>query len=258
MRAFLFALVSGLILVLAANVPTRADERLTIFAAASLKGTMDEAARIFEEKTGHPAVVSFASSSALAKQIEAGAPADLFISADRRWMDFLVERGMVKAEAVTPYLSNRIVIVAPLQSDVSITIAPDFPLVSALKGGRLAMGEPNSVPAGIYGKEALGFFGIWQAVEPHVAGAENVRSALKLVSRGEAPLGIVYATDARAEPEVKVVAVFPQESHPAIVYPLAPVLASKNPNTRAFLDFLMTDEARAIFTRAGFALSGGA
>jgi molybdate transport system substrate-binding protein len=201
--------------------------------------------------------ISYASSSQLAKQIEAAAPADVFISADTKWMDYLIEKGAVKKEAAINFLGNRLVLVAAKDSTLSLKIAKDFPLADTLGDNRIAMGEPKSVPAGKYGQEALEFYGVWKAVQPKVAGADNVRAALKLVSSGEAPLGIVYETDAKADPEVKVVDVFGEDSHSPIIYPVAPVEASANAAKNEFVKFLLGPEAATIFKDAGFtALSG--
>lgn len=230
---------------------------LTVFAAASLKGSLDKAAKLYESKTGVKVAISFAASSALAKQIEAGAPADIFLSADLKWMSYLVDKGAVKKEQVVKLLGNRLVLVGSPDFAKPLTIAKNFPLAEALGDGRIAMGEPKSVPAGKYGREALDHYGVWKAVEPKVAAADNVRAALQLVARGEAPLGIVYETDAKAEAGVKVVGIFPEESHAPIIYPIAPVAASTNKAAQDFLSFLNGADAQEIFKQAGFTVLAG-
>jgi len=217
-----------------------------------MKGSLDKVAAAFEKSAGTKVTISYASSSQLAKQIEAAAPADVFISADTKWMTYLVEKGAVKKEAAVNFLGNRLVLVAAKDSTLSLKIGKDFPLADTLGDNRIAMGEPKSVPAGKYGQEALEFYGVWKAVQPKMAGTDNVRAALKLVSSGEAPLGIVYETDAKADPEVKVVDVFGEDSHSPIIYPVAPVEASANAAKNDFVKFLLGPEATAIFKDAGF------
>jgi len=226
-------------------------ETLTVFAAASLKGALDANVNAYQAKNGDRIVVSYAASSALAKQIEAGAPADLFISADLDWMDYLEQRKLIRADTRRNLLRNRLVLIAPAGSNVSVNIAPGFPIAKLLGGGRLAMANPDSVPAGKYGKASLAALGVWKDVESKVAAAENVRAALALVSRAEAPLGIVYSTDAAAEPRVKVAGTFPENTHPPIIYPIA-VTASGKAASGAFEDWLGGSEARKIFGKYGF------
>ena len=247
------ALAAAVALLLAA-APARAAERVTVFAAASLKTALDEVAAAWTAKTGKTAAISYAGSSALARQIEQGAPADVFFSADLDWMEYLASEGLIHKESITRLLGNELVLIAPQESTVTATLAPGVPLAKMLGGGRLAMADVRAVPAGKYGKAALETLGVWAAVQPMVAQAENVRAALKLVATGEAPLGIVYRTDALAEPAVKIVAAFPAASHPPIVYPAARVAASTNPGADEFLAFLKSPEAAAIFTAQGFAL----
>jgi molybdate transport system substrate-binding protein len=239
------------------SVATASAADLVVFAAASMKGSLDKVASAFEKSARTKVVISYASSSQLAKQIEAAAPADVFISADTKWMNYLVEKGAVKKEAAVNFLGNQLVLVAAKDSTLSLKIAKDFPLAATLGDNRIAMGEPKSVPAGKYGKEALEFYGVWKAVETKVAGADNVRAALKLVSSGEAPLGIVYTTDAKADPEVKVIDTFGEESHSPIVYPVAPITASTNAQTGAFVKYLLGPEATAVFKDAGFTALAG-
>jgi molybdate transport system substrate-binding protein len=225
---------------------------IVVFAAASLKEAFDEAARGYEHQSGDVVKVSYAASSTLAKQIENGAPADMFVSADLDWMDYLQKRNLIQPATRKNLLGNRLVIVAPADSDVKLDIKPGFDVAGALKGGRLAMADPDSVPAGKYGKAALEKLGVWNSVRAAVAPAENVRAALLYVSRREAPLGIVYATDAASDPRVKVAGVFPQDSHPPIVYPIELTMQSWNPSAPRLLEFLTSPAARPIFEKQGF------
>lgn len=236
--------------VVAAPAAMAAD--VTVFAAASLKNALDDIEAAWKAEAGKEATISYAASSALAKQIEEGAPADVFISADVPWMDYLAERDLVKKDTVVRLLGNRLVLVAPADSGATLAIGPGFDLLSALGDGRLAMGQVDSVPAGKYGKEALTALGVWGEVEGHVAQAENVRAALALVATGEAPFGIVYETDANAEKAVKVVGVFPEDSHAPIVYPAAVTAEAKSPDAGAFMAFLRTGTAAALFEKQGF------
>jgi molybdate transport system substrate-binding protein len=227
---------------------------VTVFAAASLKNALDDAAKTYEAKSGDKIVVSYAASSALAKQIEAGT--DIFFSADLDWMDYLEKKNLIDAASRKTLLGNTLVLIAPKDSTISLSIEKNFPLVQALGAdGKLAMASVDSVPAGKYGKAALTFLGVWDAA-PRVAQAENVRAALALVATGETPLGIVYGTDARAEPTVRVVDTFPEESHPKIECPVA-LLASAKPEARQFLDFLLSPEAAPAFEAQGFSIVGG-
>lgn len=225
-----------------------------ILAAASLQEAMNDAADAWAARRHPRPVLSFAGSSALARQIEAGAPADMFISADTEWMDYVAAKRLIRPNTRSPFLSNSLVLIAPSDSRVRLTIARNFPLVRALGDGRLAMADPNAVPAGKYGKDALTHLGVWPSVAGRVAAAENVRAALALVERGAAPLGIVYATDARASTRVKVVGAFPANSHAPITYPLALLSRSSHPDAEAFRRFLLSPQGRAIFARRGFSL----
>ncbi|MFC3173768.1 molybdate ABC transporter substrate-binding protein [Novosphingobium bradum] len=223
-----------------------------VLAAASLQESLGAAADAWA-RHGHPRpVISFAASSALARQVEAGAPADLFVSADEAWMDYLAQRRLVRPETRLALLTNRLVLVAPAGSPVRLSIGPRMALGAALGSGRLAVADPDSVPAGRYAREALTRLGAWPQVARRLARGENVRAALALVARGEAPLGIVYATDARAEPRVRVVGTFPPASHAPISYPLARLARSANPEGEAFRRYLLSPEARALFRRFGF------
>jgi len=222
-----------------------------VLAAASLQESMTAAADAWAGK-GHPRpVISFAGSSALARQIEAGAAADLFVSADEAWMDALAAKGLIVPASRVTFLGNRLVVVAPAGSRLRIPLRPG-PLARVLGAGPLAMADTESVPAGKYGKAALVKLGVWDAVAPHVVRAENVRAALTLVERGAAPLGIVYATDAKASGRVRIAGVFPAGSYPLIAYPVARLTASTNAEGEAFRRFLVSREGRAIFARFGF------
>jgi len=249
-------IVAGLMAFGAAQAAWAAD--VVVFAAASLKNALDAAAGAFESAGGAPVKISYAASSALAKQIESGAPADIFISADLDWMDYLQKRNLLQPATRQNLLGNQLVLVAPADSNVKVDIKPGFDLAGLLSGGRLAMADPNSVPAGKYGKAALEKLGVWQAVQPHVAGAENVRAALLFVARQEAPIGIVYTTDAASDPRVKIVGVFPEDTHPPIIYPVALTADNKNPEAARFLRYLESPAARPLFEKQGFTVLGGA
>ncbi len=230
-------------------------KRITVFAAASLKNALDEAAAAYQRESGAETALSYAASSALAKQIEQGAPADVFISADLDWMDYLAKANLIAADTRANLLGNRLVLIAPALRPVALKIAPGFALAEALGDGRLAVADVKAVPAGKYAKAALEKLGVWAAVEGKLAQAENVRAALVLVSRGEAPLGIVYQTDAAADAGVKVVDVFPEDTHPPIVYPIAATAGAKFPDAaRAFVSFLKGNAAGEIFAKQGFAV----
>lgn len=243
--AALLALVQGSV----AEEPR--PQALVVFAAASLTDALSEVGRAFTAATGVPVKPSFAGSSVLAKQIEAGAPAGVFLSADTDWMDYLAKRALLRAGTRRDLLGNALVLVAPAENPVHLTLAPHVDLAAALAGGRLATGDPDSVPVGRYARAALTHLGIWEQVAPHLVRAENVRSALEYVARGEATLGIVYRTDALAEKRVRVVAVFPADSHAPIVYPVA-LTRGAGAEAAAFEEFLESAAAREIFTRYGF------
>lgn len=249
-----------LALVLAATLlagPVRAAD-ITVFAAASLKNALDDAVKRYETKTGRKVVVSYAASSALAKQIEAGAPADIFFSADLDWMDALQKKNLIEIASRHTLLGNTLVLIAPKASTVSLSMEKNLPLLESLgPDGRLAMASVDAVPAGKYGKAALTYLGVWDAVAKRVAQADNVRAALAFVAKGEAPLGIVYGTDAKAEPAVRVVGTFPEESHPEILYPIA-LLAAAKPDARDFLEFLLSPEAASAFEAQGFSVESTA
>jgi molybdate transport system substrate-binding protein len=225
---------------------------VTVFAAASLKEALDAQAAQFRSATGHTVVVSYGASGTLARQIESGAPADLFISADLDWMDYVDAKARVMADTRAVLLRNELVLIAPASSEPKLEIAPGFALAAALGSERLAMANPDSVPAGRYGRQALQFLGVWGSVEKRVARAENVRAALALVSRGEAPFGIVYATDAYADERVRIVGTFPAASHPPIVYPAAVLASSKSTAAKPLLDYLRSPAARPTWEKYGF------
>jgi molybdate transport system substrate-binding protein len=250
-----FLRFAAVLCVFAAIPADAADDpaAVLVFAAASLKNALDDIDATWQRDTGRSVTASYAASSTLAKQIENGAPADLFISADTQWMDYLEQRKLLKPGSRSDLLGNTLVLVAPAKSDITLmTIAPGFPLTAALGDGRLAMADPAGVPAGMYGKAALEKLGVWGSVANRIAAAENVRAALLLVARGEAPLGIVYATDAAIEPGVRIVAAFPADTHPPIVYPIALIAGSSNSNATAVLAYLKSSVARAQFRKAGF------
>jgi molybdate transport system substrate-binding protein len=241
--------------VLAFPGPTLAQgEGLLVFAAASLKNALDLINRQYQTDTGRKTTISYAASSTLSKQIENGAPADLFVSADQRWMDYAGEHDLIQPQTRYDLLGNTLVLIAPADSPrnaVNAMIGPGFPLAKMLGDGRLAMAEPNSVPAGRYGKAALTELGLWDALAGRVAAAENVRAALALVARGEAPLGIVYKTDAAIEPGVRIVGTFPAGTHEPIVYPIA-LTRSARPEAAAFAAYLRGPVARKLFEKYGF------
>jgi len=227
---------------------------VTVFAAVSLKESMDEQAKQFEAATGNKIIVSYGSSNALAKQIEAAAPADIFISADLDWMRYLDERQLLLSGTRVNLLHNTLVLIAPASSKAALRIAPNFGLAAALGQDKLAMANPDSVPAGKYGKAALEKLGVWRGVEKQVARAENVRAALALVSRGEAPFGIVYSTDALADKGVRIVDRFPPDSYPPIVYPIALIATSKSAAAKPLVDYLRSAAARTVWEKYGFSM----
>ncbi|WP_342109015.1 molybdate ABC transporter substrate-binding protein [Methylobacterium sp. SI9] len=261
-RRSLAMLALGVLALSPASLPAQADEPVVVFAAASLKNALDDATAAWAKQTGKTVRISYAGSNALAKQIEAGAPADLFISADQAWMDHVERAGLLKPGTRSDLLRNALVLIAPgpkrSASDPQVALAPDLgtTLSKLLSGGKLAMATIDAVPAGKYGKAALTKLGAWDAVKGQVAQADNVRAALLLVARGEAPLGIVYATDAAADPSVQVLATFPADSHPPIVYPAAVIKDSANPDATVLLGYLRGPAARGAFERQGFSVVG--
>jgi molybdate transport system substrate-binding protein len=246
-------MVGLLFAVFALNGGASAQARdVVVFAAASLKNALDDAGAAWMRDTGRRVVVSYAASNALAKQIEAGAPADLFFSADLDWMDYLASKSLIRPESRVGLLGNSLVLVAPKGSTIQVVLEPGIDLASILGSGRLAMGHVGAVPAGKYGKAALEHLGAWEGVKDRIAQADNVRAALLLVSRGEAPLGIVYRTDAVSDPNVTIAATFSTGSHPPIVYPVALTRASMNPDAASFLEFLRSVQAKPLFENQGF------
>ncbi len=247
--AFLFAaLLSGQ----TATAEDRdAKAPVIVFAAASLKNALDEISTNWQQESGQTVKISYAASSALAKQLEQDAPAQIFISADLDWMNYAEAKGLIKAGSRSNLLGNTLVLIAPKASTVAIDLKPGADLAKALGDGRLAVGNVDSVPAGKYGKAALEKLGLWSSVSSKLAQAESVRAALLLVSRGEAPLGVVYQTDAAADPGVKIVAAFPADSHPPIIYPIALTLKA-NEAAAAFLGAIKSPKAAAVFKAQGF------
>ncbi len=227
-----------------------------VFAAASLKNALDDAAAAWHHETGQTIKVSYAASSALAKQIEAGAPAQIFISADEGWMNYAAAKGLIKPQSRFDLLGNQLVLAAPKDSKIVLDLKQGAGLAKALSGGRLAIGLVDSVPAGKYGKAALEKLGLWDSVASKLAQAESVRAALLLVSRGEAPLGIVYRTDAASDASVRIVAAFPADSHPPIVYPIA-LTETASSAAAAFVTYLGSAKAAPYFEKQGFTMLRG-
>lgn len=228
-----------------------ADRSMLVFAAASLTDVLQEIGDAYTEETRQPLRFSFAASSTLARQIEMGANADVFVSADVQWMDYLQSRGLIDESSRRDVAGNRLVLVAPADSELALQIEPHFPLAKALDGGRLAIGDPDIVPAGRYARAALTHLGVWDDVAKRLVYADNVRTALVYVARGETPLGIVYATDARVEHRVRIVNAFSRETHPAIFYPAAAAAGARTA-AQAFVAFLREDRAQELFRRHGF------
>lgn len=244
--------ISALVLSLLAGA-AQADT-LVVFAAASLTNALQDIGKAFEAKSGHTVKFSFAASSTLAKQIESGAPAGVFLSADEQWMDYLGERKLIVAGSRQTLLGNSLVLVTPADNKMTIEVKRGFDLASLLGNGRLATGDPAHVPVGKYARAALTSLGVWQIAEPRLVNADSVRAALVLVERGEVPLGIVYATDAAVTLKVHVAGTFPADSHPAITYPSAIVAGQDSATARDFNTWLRSDDARAVFTRYGFSV----
>lgn len=251
------ALLAAFLFVTALAGPAFCEEKpVQVFAAASLKEVLTRVAEDWKAESGKPVVLTFAASSALAKQIEQGAPADLFLSADLKWMDYLEKAGLLKSESRVTLLSNRLVLVGgPDAKDV--TVGKDLDLAAMLGEGRLAVGLTASVPAGLYAKQALESLGLFAAVKDRLAEAENVRAALTLVARGEAPYGVVYETDAKAEKGVRQIGIFPEDSHDPIVYPAALTQTAEGPDAAAFLAYLGSEKAGKVFAAAGFRVLSG-
>ena len=253
MKKLILATFTAAIAIAAAALPAVSQEKsIVVFAAASMKNALDEVDAAFTAKDGIKVVASYAASSALMKQIEQGAPADVFLSADVDWMDYGSKKKLIKDGSRFNLLGNRLVLIAPKDLKIdNVSIGPGFDLAALAGSGRIAVGDVRAVPAGLYAKAALQKLGAWAAVEPKLAMAENVRAALVLVARGEALLGIVYETDAKIERGVKIVGVFPEDSHPPIIYPVALTMIAK-PDAATYLAFLRTPTAKSIFERYGF------
>ena len=249
----ILAAFAAAIIVTAVPRPAAPQERsVIVFAAASMKNALDDVDGAFTKQSGIKIVASYEASSALMKQIEQGAPADVFLSADIKWMDYGAQHNLIRNDTRTDLLGNRLVLIAPKDSKIGeVAIAPGFDLAKLAGDGRIATGDVRAVPVGLYAKAALEKLGVWASVEPKMAMAENVRAALVLVARGEAPIGIVYETDANIDPGVKIVAVFPEDSHPPIIYPVALTKDAK-PDAAPYLAFLRSPAAKSIFERYGF------
>jgi molybdate transport system substrate-binding protein len=246
-------LASFLVLLsVAASAADTQEKKILVFAAASMKNALDDVNTAFTKQSGTNVVVSYDASSALMKQIENGAPADVFVSADLKWMDYGSERKLIKDDTRVNLLGNELVLITAKDSPIgNVTIGPGFDLAKLAGDGRIATGDVRAVPVGIYAQAALEKLGVWSAVEPKMAMTGNVRAALVLVARGEAPLGIVYSTDAKVEPYVKIIGVFPEDSHPPIIYPVA-ATANANADTTSYLAFLRSPAAKSIFEGYGF------
>lgn len=229
---------------------------VVVFAAASLKNALDAVGAQWLKETGKKVTISYAASSALAKQVEQGAPAHVFISADRDWMGYVEAKGLILADTRSNLLGNRIVLIAPKDKARHIEIKTGFDLASILGNGRLAMANIDAVPAGKYGKAALEKLGVWATVSNKIAQAENVRAALLLVSRGEAPVGIVYQTDAAADQNVRIIGTFPENTHPPIIYPIALTANVTHPDASEFLSYIRSTAAKPLFEAQGFTLLG--
>ena len=254
-RKSVLAAFAATIVIAAAPLAAQAqDKSITVFAAASMKNALDDVDAAFTKQSGIKVVASYDASSALMKQIEGGAPADVFVSADLKWMDYGAQQKLIKDDTRANLLGNTLVLIAPKDSKIDkVTIAPGFDLARLAGDGRIATGDVKAVPVGIYAQAALEKLGVWSDVEPKMAMTANVRAALVLVARGEAPLGIVYSTDAKVEPGVKVVGVFPEASHDPIIYPVAATMAAK-PEATPYLAFLRSQTAKTIFEAHGFAV----
>ena len=236
-----------------AHTPARAQGGdVVVFAAASLKNALDAVNAQWLKEAGKKATISYAASSALAKQIEQGAPAQMFISADLDWMDYVAKKNLIKPDTRSNLLGNRIVLIASKDKAQPVEIKAGFDLAKVLGEGRLAMANVEAVPAGKYGKAALEKLGVWASVSSKVAQSENVRAALLLVSRGEAPAGIVYQTDAAADPNVTIIGTFPENTHPPIIYPIALTSGANHPDAAAFLAYVKSGKAKPLFEAQGF------
>lgn len=248
-------LMGAALVALSCVAPARAEEPakppMLVFAAASLTNVLGDLSKAFESSTGTPLKLSFAASSVLARQIEAGGKADVFISADQEWMDYLQARNLIDKSSRRNLVGNRLVLIAPADSKLELGIAPGFDLAGALGKGRLATGDPDTVPVGRYARSALTSLGIWDEIQDRLVRADNVRSAMMFVARGEVPLGIVYNTDALVDSKVRIVDTFPANSHPPITYPAAVIKGARG-EAATFVAFLTGPEAADTWKKAGF------
>ncbi|HUZ72051.1 MAG TPA: molybdate ABC transporter substrate-binding protein [Stellaceae bacterium] len=253
-RCFRVSRVGLVLLALFAAAPQAAADDVLVFAAASLKNALDAAAHAYEQRSGDRIQATYAASSALARQIENGAPAQIFISADLDWMNNVAKKGLIEPATREDFLGNKLVLIVPAASTAAkVAIVPHFPLAELIAGGRLAMADPDAVPAGKYGKAALETLGVWDSVAKRLARAEDVRAALRFVSRGETPYGIVYATDAAADTGVRIAGTFPANTYPPIIYPMA-ALKRASPAALKFIAYLHSTAARPWFEKQGFAV----
>jgi molybdate transport system substrate-binding protein len=253
MLARSFAFLSFLVALAGSPQPLIAQEQMTVFAAASLKNALDDINAAFTKANGVKVVASYEASSALAKQIEQGAPADVFISADLRWMDYAAEHNLINPNTRLNLLGNKLVLIAPADSKLGdVAIGQGFDIAKLAGDGRIAVADVKAVPAGLYAKAALEKLGAWTGAEPKLAQAENVRATLAFVARGEAPIGIVYETDAKIEPKVKIIGTFPEDSYPPVTYPVAATADTKKTTVGQYFSFLRTPAAKAIFEKYGF------
>ncbi len=248
------ALVSLIAAALPLSFAAAQEQTLTVFAAASMKNSLDDANAAFTKATGVKVNASYAASSALAKQMESGAPADVFISADLNWMDYVAGKNLIKADTRYNLLGNKLVLISGKDSKIAnVKIEQGFDIAKLAGDGRIAVADVKAVPAGLYAKAALEKLGSWAAAEPKLAQAENVRATMAFVARGETQIGIVYETDAKVEPNVKIAGVFPDGSYPPVIYPVAATAAAK-PDATKYLTFLRGAEAKAIFEKYGFSI----
>jgi molybdate transport system substrate-binding protein len=251
-RAFLSLVTFGALVTLSGFDSAEGSDRILVFSAGSTINAMTEVGDLFNEQGHEKCVISCSASSTLAKQIEQGAPADIFISANPKWMDYLSGRDLIEPETRFDLLGNRLVLIAPISDDTRIKITAGLDLAGLLGNERMAMGDPDHVPAGIYGKQALMALGMWDDIKDRVAPMKDVRAALVMVEREETPFGIVYSTDARISKKIRIVDVFPETSHPPITYPVAIVAEKESPATKRLISFLQSSEAEAIFMKHGF------
>ena len=251
-RRILAALIATAAVAIMPQLATAQEKSIVVFAAASMKNALDDVNAAFTKKSGIKVLASYAASSALMKQIGQGAPADVYVSADLQWMDYGSQKKLVQDDTRVNLLGNRLVLIALKDSKIGeVTIGPGFDLAKLAGEGRITTGDVRAVPVGLYAKAALEKLGLWASVEPKMAMADNVRAALVLVTRGEAPLGIVYGTDAKVEPGVKIIGVFPEDSHPPIVYPVA-LTTNAKPEAIQYLTFLRSQAAKSVFEGYGF------